>query len=64
MWKDPVVEETRAVGQQLASEAGNDVHVYFERLRRAQARYAVRVVERVESHQSPTSQNPSGATTA
>ena len=56
MWKDPVVEETHTVGQQLAS--------YFARLRRAQARYAIRVVERVESHPSPTSQNPSGATTA
>ena len=32
-WKDPIVEETRSRGQQLATEAGDDMHAYFEIMR-------------------------------
>jgi hypothetical protein len=54
-WKDPIVEETRSRGQQLATEAGDDMHTYFENMRRAQERYAARVVDRIESARATAS---------
>ena len=38
-YSDPIVEEVREAGQLLASEAGNDVHRFFDKLREAQAGY-------------------------
>jgi hypothetical protein len=57
-WKDPIVEDTRLAGRQLASETGDDVHAFFERLRRAQQRYAPRVVDGIEPQPASTSSNP------
>lgn len=40
MSADPIVEEVRKAGEQLASGAGNDVHRFFEKLREVQRGYA------------------------
>ena len=61
VWKDPIVEETRSKGQQLATEAGNDIHAYFEQLRRAQQRYAPRLVERLGAEPGSVAPRPSTA---
>lgn len=57
-WTDPIVEETRARGRQLATAAGNDMHAYFEHLRRVQEHYAARVVDRIESAGQSASAGP------
>lgn len=44
MSSDPVVEEVRKAGNRLASDAGNDVHRFFEKLRQAQAAYGRQLV--------------------
>jgi hypothetical protein len=54
-WKDPIVDETRSRGQQLATEAGDDMHTFFENMPRAQERYAARVVHRIESARAAAS---------
>ena len=46
MSSDPIVEEVRRAGEELAAEAGNDVHRFFEKLRMAQASYAENLVRR------------------
>ena len=61
LWTDPIVEETRARGRQLSGAAGNDMHAYFENLRRAQERYGTRVVDRIESAGSGASVAPRAA---
>ena len=38
MRPDPVVEEVRRVGEQIAAECGYDLHTLVERLREAQKR--------------------------
>jgi hypothetical protein len=53
LWKDPIVEETRAAGQQLAAQAGGDRHRFFEHLRRAEQRYGTRVLDRLEATSPP-----------
>lgn len=63
MWKDPIVEETRAAGQQLAAQAGGDLHAFFEHLRHAQQRYAARVVDRLESTSPPGADIPAASHT-
>lgn len=39
MNQDPIVNEIRKVGAQLAAEAGHDVHRFFEILREAERTY-------------------------
>lgn len=41
---DPIVKEVRDAGAKLAEEAGYDLHRFFENLRKAQAKYADRLV--------------------
>lgn len=45
MWNDPIVTEVRRAGQRLFEEAGNDLHVFFQRLREAEKKHPERVVE-------------------
>ncbi len=61
MWKDPIVEEARAAGRQLSAQAGEDVHVFFEHLRRAQQRYAARVVDKLEARPLPDADIPAAS---
>ena len=46
MRKDPIVEEVRNAGNSLAAQAGNDLHEFCERLRKAQSQDAQRLVRR------------------
>jgi len=36
---DPIVKEVREAGAKLAAEAGNDIHRFFENLRRVEKKY-------------------------
>jgi hypothetical protein len=33
MWEDPIVDETRKAGEELAKRANYDLHTFFENLR-------------------------------
>jgi hypothetical protein len=44
MTKDPIVSEVRKAGAELAEEAGNDTHCFFENLRAEQRKYGARLV--------------------
>jgi len=50
MSPDPIVQEVRKAGQLLASEAGNDVHRFFDKLREAQAGYEKPLVRQPVPH--------------
>ena len=45
-WKDPIVEEVRQAGAEIARKAGNDLHRLCRHLRAAQARSNYRAVRR------------------
>ncbi|MFV9691333.1 MAG: hypothetical protein ACNY01_10265 [Desulfobacteria bacterium] len=53
MWKDPIVTEVRKRGEQLAEEAGGDIHKFFDMLRSAQNKYASRLTN-VKSEAKPS----------
>ena len=44
MWEDPIVEETRALRQQMMDDAGNSLDALFEYLQREQAKHSDRLV--------------------
>ena len=48
MWKDPIVEEVRKAGEELARRANYDLHTFFENLRRNEKKRKNRVVSRVK----------------
>jgi len=50
MSTDPIVDEVRKAGERLASEAGNDLHRFFEKLRQAQEGYGKSLVREPVAH--------------
>ena len=46
MKRDPIIEEVRKAGENLAREAGYDIHVFFNMLRERENSHAARVVSR------------------
>ncbi|MEK6657300.1 MAG: hypothetical protein AABY58_07655 [Nitrospirota bacterium] len=34
MWKDPIVQEVRKAGEELAKEANYNLHTFFQKLRK------------------------------
>ena len=54
MWQDPIVEEVRKAGEELARRANYDLHTFFENLRKSQSKRNARVVSRVKDDQPLT----------
>ena len=54
MKPDPIVEEVREAGAKLAAKAGNNVHRFFQGLRRAQKRYGKPLVRKHVSNRQTT----------
>ena len=52
-WIDPIVEEVRNAGKQLAREAGNDFHTMCENLRKRERLHPERVVNRCPDKDPP-----------
>lgn len=48
MWKDPIVEEVRKAGEELARRANYDLHTFFENLRKNEKKRKNRVVSSVK----------------
>lgn len=44
MWRDPIVEETRAARKEIVEECGEDVHAFFEYLRARERQHIEDVV--------------------
>jgi len=49
MWQDPIVEEVRKAGEELAKRANYDLHTFFENLRKSQNKRNARVVSRIKN---------------
>ncbi len=43
----PIVDEVRCVREQISEECDHDIHRYFERLRKIEAKYKDRVVSQL-----------------
>ena len=58
MYVDPVVEEMRRHGAQIAEECGGDIHRMAERFRREQAENHHRIVSRGAQTRKPRKTGP------
>lgn len=48
MWKDPIVEEVRKAGEQLAKQAEYNLHVFFQNLRENEKKRKAKVVSKIK----------------
>ena len=53
MWKDPIVEEVRRAGEELAKKANYDLHTFFEQMRQREKQRKARVVSREPKQPKP-----------
>ncbi len=51
MWRDPIVEEVRAIRRQIAAECDFDLHKLLDRAREAQKKWPGGVVTKEELRQ-------------
>ncbi len=49
MWQDPIVQEVRKAGEELAKRANYDLHVFFQNLRNNEKKRDIEVVSRAEN---------------
>ncbi len=49
MWQDPIVQEVRKAGEELAKQANYDLHVFFQNLRNNEKKQDIEVVSRAEN---------------
>ena len=53
MLKDPIVNETRKAGEQLAREANYDLHTFFENMRDNEKKRKDKVVSKIKYKAPP-----------
>jgi len=49
MWKDPIVQEVRKAGEELAKEANYNLHTFFQKLRKKEKERTYEVPKRIVS---------------
>ena len=49
MWKDPIVQEARKAGEELARQADYNLHTFFQKLRKNEKEGLCEVPKRVVS---------------
>ena len=47
MWRDPIVQEVRKAGEELAKQANYDLHTFFQNLRNNEKKRKHKVVSRL-----------------
>ena len=47
MWKDPVVQDVRKAGEELAKQANYDLHIFFQNLRTNEKKQDYRIISRM-----------------
>lgn len=53
MWKDPIVQDVRKAGEELAKQANYDLHIFFQNLRNNEKKRNPKVVSRAEGKEVP-----------
>ena len=48
MWRDPIVQEVRKAGEELAKKANYDLHTFFQNLRNNEKKRKHKVVSRLK----------------
>lgn len=48
MWEDPIVQEVRKAGEELAKQANYNLHTFFQNLRNTEKKSHSKVVSRLK----------------
>jgi hypothetical protein len=48
MWRDPIVQDVRKAGEELAKQADYDLHTFFQNLRNNEKKRKHKVVSRLK----------------
>jgi hypothetical protein len=49
MWKDPIVQNVRKAGEELAKKANYDLHTFFQNLRNNEKKKKYEIVSRLKN---------------
>ncbi len=49
MLRDPIVEEVRKAGEELAKLANYDIHTFFENLRMSETKYKEKLITKIRN---------------
>jgi len=52
MWKDPIVQDVRKAGEELAKQANYDLHTFFQNLRNNENKRNYKIVSRLKEEVS------------
>ena len=47
MWQDPIVQDVRKAGEELAKQANYDLHTFFQNLRNNEKKESFKVVSQI-----------------
>ena len=53
MWQDPIVQDVRKAGEELAKQANYDLHTFFQNLRNNEKRRNYKVISRLKEEKKP-----------
>ncbi len=48
MWRDPIVQDVRKAGEELAKQANYDLHTFFQNLRNNEKKRKHKVISRLK----------------
>lgn len=48
MWEDPIVNEIREAGENLAKQANYDLHTFFQNLRNNEKKQKYKIISRLK----------------
>ena len=48
MWQDPIVQEIRKAGEELAKRANYNLHIFFQNLRKNEKKQHYKVITRMK----------------
>jgi len=53
MWRDPIVQDVRKAGEELAKQANYNLHTFFQNLRNNEKKQKCRVISRLKEEKTP-----------
>ncbi|MBI2471871.1 MAG: hypothetical protein HYV59_11615 [Planctomycetes bacterium] len=53
MWQDPIVQEVRKAGEELAKQANFNLHTFFQNLRNNEKKNHSKIVSRLKDEVKP-----------
>ncbi len=53
MWKDPIIQDVRKAGEELAKQANYDLHIFFQNLRNNEKKRNPKVISKAPGKEVP-----------